>query len=185
MIKLVGFSGAMFAAGLLLCAFAVASQDKDAPSNVGKTPPSNVVLEDHFEKLQADFLKTKQELEQKLDAINRRLDSMDREQKLDTTNRTLDNIDRLILSTRGGTVDESSVLPPDSSTLPALSDGRSDYSDLQPCCRRIKYHVPCCRYVYNHEQCCRDAYHRVRHVYHPRRIYHPQPCWRYAYRELD
>jgi len=171
MIKFGRFSGAMFAAALLFCAFPVQTggQDKNAPSNVEKNPPSNVVLEDHFEKLQADFLKIKQELEQ----------------KLDTTNRRLDSIDQLILSVRRGTVDESSVLPPASSALPALSDGRSDYNDLQPCCRRINYHVACCRYVYHHEPCCRDAYHRVKHVYHPRRIYHPQPCCRYAYRELD
>ena len=169
MIKLGRFSVAMLVAALLFCAFAVASQDKNAPSNVEKNPPSNVVLEDHFEKLQADFLKIKQELEQ----------------KLDTTNRRLDSIDQLILSVRRGTVDESSVLPPASSALPALSDGRSDYSDLQSCCRRINYHVPCSGYVYHHEPCCRVTYHRVKHVYHPKRIYHPQPCCRYAYRELD
>jgi len=86
MIKLGRFSVAMPAAALLLCAFAVASQNKNAPSNVEKNPPSSVVLEDHFEKLQADFLKIKQELEQ----------------KLDTTNRRLDGIDRLILSIRKG-----------------------------------------------------------------------------------
>src|SRR5215469_12362421 len=77
MINLGRFSVAMLPPALLFCAFAVASQDKNAPSNVEKNPPSNVVLEDHFEKLQADFLKIKQELEQKLDTTNRRLDSIE------------------------------------------------------------------------------------------------------------
>src|SRR5215469_13252128 len=173
MIKFGRFSGAMFAAALLFCAFPVPTggQDKNAPSNAEKNPP-NVILEDHFEKLQAnflklqiDFLKTKQELEQKIDTINRRFDSIDQLQ-----------------SVRGGTVGESPVSP---STLAVLSDGRSDYSDLQSCCRRINYHVPCSGYVYHREPCCIVTYHRVKHVYHPKRIYHPQPCCRYAYRELD
>jgi hypothetical protein len=177
MIKLGSFLGAMFAAALLLCAFPLPTggQDKTAPSNPPPNAPSNVVIEDQFVKLQAaflklqaDFLKTKQELEQKIDTINRRLDSIDQ-----------------LLSVRGGTGGDSSVLPPAPGAVSALSDGRSDYSDLQSCCRHVNYHVPCCGYVYHREPCCRDAYHRVRHVYHPRRIYHPQPCCRYASRELD
>jgi hypothetical protein len=175
MINLGRFSGTILAAALLLCAFPVATggQDKNAPSNVEKNTPSNVVIEERFEKLRFDFLKSKQELEERLDAINRRLDS----------------IDSLLgqVSVRRGSVDESSVLPSASGALRALSDGRSDYSDLESCCRHINYHVPCCEYVYHHEPCCRHAYHRepcCRHVYHPRRIY-PQPFCRYAYRELD
>ena len=90
MIKFRRFSGAMFAAALLFCAFPVPTggQDKNAPSNAEKNPP-NVVLEDHFEKLQAnflklqiDFLKTKQELAQKIDTINRRLDSINKLQSV-------------------------------------------------------------------------------------------------------
>jgi hypothetical protein len=65
-----------------------------------------------FLKLQIDILKTKQELAQKIDTMNRRLDSINQLQ-----------------SVRGGTVGESLISP----SLPVLSDGRSDYSDFQSC----------------------------------------------------
>jgi hypothetical protein len=136
------FSGATFAAALLLCAFPVAtsSQDKNAPSNVEKNLE---VLEDNFEKLKAkldaDLLKTKRELEQRIDAINRRLD------------------DLLIaqLSVRRGAVNEPSP----------------DYGNLQSCCRHINYpvpvyvyhHEPCCRDDYHR---VRHVYHPTR-IYHP------------------
>jgi hypothetical protein len=164
MIKLGRFSGAMFAAALLLCAFPVAtsSQDKTAPSTSPSNPHSNVFLEDEFEKLQIEFRKSKQDLERKIDTIDQKLNSLIAQ-----------------LPVRGN---ESPALP---SPSPVWFDGRSSYSDSQSCCRHINYHIPCCGYVYHHEPCCREAYHRVRHVYHPRQIYHAQPCCRYAYRELD
>jgi hypothetical protein len=165
MIKLGRFSGATFAVALLVCAFPVAtsSQDKNAPSNA----PANVFLQDEIVKLQGDSLAIKQELEQNLALINKRLDGIDRR---------LDDIDRLIA--QRGTVGARPA--------PGASpDGQFDYSDVQSCCRRITCHVPRRGYVYDREPCCRYADRPVRHVDHPRGIYHPQPCCRYAYRELD
>jgi hypothetical protein len=132
----------LFAAALLLCAFAGATGGQE------KNMPSTVVIEEHIQELRTQFLSSKKDLEQRLDRIEQRLDRIE------------SLIGQLAVSDRKSIPSDNTIDAPKADGKTYYPSTRPDYSDFESCCRHINHHVPCCGHVYHEEPCCRHAYHR-------------------------